>query len=178
MISFVCIFPSGLLSFDLSDILMSRDLKKMQRASNQSKEVAASTGVHLWLVLWRAYDALRRRAEANIAHLGIAYADFAVLEALLHKGPLPVNTIGRKVNLTSGSITTAVDRLEAKGLVKRKADPEDGRTRMVCLTPAGRKLIEPAFEEHAREMEAATAGLSERERAEAVRLLRKLGLSA
>lgn len=35
-----------------------------------------------------------------------------VLEALLHKGPLPVNALGEKVLLTSGSITTAVDRLE------------------------------------------------------------------
>jgi DNA-binding MarR family transcriptional regulator len=54
-------------------------------------------------------------------------SDFAVLEALLHKGPLPVNEIGKKVLLTSGSITVAVDRLETKGLVERRASGADRR---------------------------------------------------
>jgi predicted transcriptional regulator len=47
-----------------------------------------------------------------------------VLEVLLHKGPLPVNTIGPVVDLTAGSISIAVDRLVEKGLVSR--DPLDG----------------------------------------------------
>jgi len=61
-------------------------------------------------------------------------SDFAVLEALLHKGPLPVNEIGKKVLLTSGSITVAVDRLETKGLVERRAHGTDRQARMVHLT--------------------------------------------
>src|SRR5689334_171062 len=134
-----------------------------------------ASGVHLWLVLMKAHESLRRHADCQIHSLGIGFSDFLVLELLLHKGPTPVNTIGAKVRLTSGSITTAVDRLERKGLVERRGHPEDRRTRMVHLTAAGRDLISCAFAQHEAAMERATAGLSPQEREEAVRLLKKLG---
>jgi MarR family 2-MHQ and catechol resistance regulon transcriptional repressor len=136
------------------------------------------TGVHLWLILMKAHEALRRHAEQNIHGLGIGFSDFMVLEVLLHKGPTPVNEIGRRVRLTSGSITSAVDRLEAKGLVERQLDSADRRTRVVHLTAAGRKLIGCAFADHERAMEQAAAGLTPEERAEAAALLKKLGLYA
>src|SRR3989442_13163072 len=80
-------------------------------------------------------------------------SDFAVLEALLHKGPLPINEIGKKVLLTSGSITVAVDRLETKGLVERRAHGTDRRARIVHLTKEGRKGITCAYADHAADME-------------------------
>ena len=137
-----------------------------------------ASGVHLWLVLWKAYDSLRAHAERNIAQLGLGLSDFAVLELLLHKGPAPVNTLGPAVGLTSGSISVAVDRLEAKGLVERRADPRDRRARVVHLTAPGRKLIAGAFRAHAEAMAHAAAGLSAAERARALTLLRKLGRHA
>jgi|SRR5690349_7009244 len=135
-------------------------------------------GVHLWLVLWKAFGALQAHAHQSIASIGLGLSDFGVLEALLHKGPLPVNAIGEKIRLTSGSISIAIDRLEQKGLVARHDDPEDRRARIVHLTPQGRKLIGCAFADHARAMEQATSGLSKPERAEAIRLLKKLGARA
>jgi len=135
-------------------------------------------GVHLWLVLLKAYAALRAHAECHIRSLGIGFSDFAVLEVLLHKGPLPVNTIGSIVRLTSGSITAAVDRLERKQLVSRCSHISDGRARVVHLTAEGRRLIEPAFADHAAAMERVTAGLTPAERREAIGLLKKLGLYA
>src|ERR1035441_1451473 len=99
-----------------------------------------TTGVHLWLVLWKAYQALLCHAERHIHSLGLGFSDFAVLEVLLHKGPAPVNTIGQLVHLTSGSNTAAIDRLERKSLVARGADPSDRRARVVRLTEAGRAL--------------------------------------
>ena len=137
-----------------------------------------TTGIHLWLVLWKAYQALLCHAERHIHSLGLGFSDFAVLEVLLHKGPAPVNTIGERVHLTSGSITAAIDRLERKSLVARGADPSDRRARVVHLTKAGRTLIESAFRDHAAAMEAAASGLSAAERGAAVALLKKLGLSA
>jgi MarR family transcriptional regulator, 2-MHQ and catechol-resistance regulon repressor len=134
-----------------------------------------TSGVHLWLVLWKAYDSLRRHAEKHIATLPLGMSEFAILEALLHKGPLPVNTLGGLVRLTSGSASVAMDRLEKKGLVERKNHPGDRRTRVVHLTAQGRKLIEIAFTDHAAAMEQAAAGLSTRERADLLRLLKKLG---
>lgn len=136
------------------------------------------TGVHLWLILMKAHEALRRHAEQHIHSLGIGFSDFQVLEALLHKGPTPVNEIGRRVRLTSGSITSAVDRLEAKGLVERQLDTADRRARVVHLTNSGRKLISCAFADHERAMERAAAGLTPAERAQTVALLKKLGLYA
>ena len=137
-----------------------------------------TTGVHLWLILWKAYEALRQHAERHIHSLGIGFTDFAILEALLHKGPLPVNQIGIKVGLTSGSITSAVDRLERKGLLSRSNHPDDRRTRVIHLTEAGRKLIQCSFADHEAAMERATQGHCPAERAEAVALLKKLGIHA
>src|SRR5260370_18230581 len=137
-----------------------------------------STGIHLWLVLWKAYEAIRRHAERHMHWLGLGFSDFAVLEALLHKGPTPVNTIGALVHLSSGSVTGAMDRLRRKSLVERCTDPSDRRARVVHLTAAGRKLIECAFRDHAAAIEAATDGLTTAERGEAVALLKKLGLNA
>ena len=137
-----------------------------------------ATGIHLWLVLWKAYEAVRRHAERHIHSLGLGFSDFAVLEVLLHKGPTAVNAIGELVHLTSGSITAAIDRLERKSLVARCTDPSDRRSRVVHLTETGRQLIECAFRDHAAAMEAATSGLTAAERAEAVALLKKLGRSA
>src|SRR5258706_15497746 len=105
----------------------------------------APSGVHTWLILWKATRAVEARAHESIEENGLRATDFAILEALLHKGPMPVNTIGRKLLLTSGSITTAVDRLVAKGLVARGEDPDDRRLRGVQLTREGRPPIDPAL---------------------------------
>jgi len=101
-----------------------------------------------------------------------------VLEVLLHKGPQPVNIIGRKVLLTSGSITAAVDRLESRKLVRRTVDPKDGRGRIVQLTKTGRHLIARAFQKHAMDLEETMAVLRSGERLELVRLLKKVGMWA
>ena len=136
------------------------------------------TGPHTFLVLWKAARAVERRAQESIANTGLGQTDFAILEALLHKGVLPVNALGRKVLLTSGSITSAVDRLEARGLVGRSDDPSDRRVRRVALTAAGRRVIAPAFERHARELDEVVSVLTRAERATLVDLLRKLGRGA
>jgi MarR family 2-MHQ and catechol resistance regulon transcriptional repressor len=139
---------------------------------------ANPSGVHLWLVLMKAHRAIERRANASIGALGLCFSDFAILEILLHKGPLPVNAIGARVPLTSGSATTAIDRLESRGLARREVEAGDRRTRVVHLTAEGRGMIENAFVRHSADIEAATVGLTWKERATAIRLLRKLGKSA
>ncbi|MGD8797969.1 MAG: MarR family transcriptional regulator, partial [Desulfobacterales bacterium] len=81
-----------------------------------------TTGSHIRLVLWKAAKAVEKVDRASIAQTSLGLSDFTIMEALLHKGPLPVNKIGQKVLLTSGSMTAAVDRLEGKGFVKRIQD--------------------------------------------------------
>src|SRR5882762_9395902 len=104
--------------------------------------------VHAWLVLGKAFNAMTKFTTAGIQESGLGESDFRVLEALLHKGPLPVNVIGPKVFLTPGSIITAVDRLYSKGLVSREENPEDRRIRQVALTESGRALILPIYRMH------------------------------
>ena len=135
-----------------------------------------TSGVHVWLVLGKAFRALAAHAgeSLNLSRTGLGESDFRVLEALLHKGPLPVNTIGPKVWLTPGSISVAVDRLENTALVKRK-NTDDRRVRLVELTAKGRALITKTFREHAASMEDAAGVLSKEERRMLLRLLKKLG---
>jgi MarR family 2-MHQ and catechol resistance regulon transcriptional repressor len=101
------------------------------------------------------------------------------LEVLLHKGPLPVNEIGKKIFLTSGSITVAVDRLEQKALVERRAHGTDRRARVVHLTREGKKVITRIYGQHATDLEQlASASLTAKERATLIRLLKKIGYEA
>ena len=137
-----------------------------------------SSGVHLWLVLMKAFKALIPHAEESIARTDLGDSDFRVLEVLLHKGPLPVNTIGPKVWLTPGSISVAVDRLVKKGLVSRRDFAGDRRVRRVELSAKGRTLIARGFQEHAAAMETAVRVLSKNERLTLLRLLKKLGKHA
>ena len=134
-----------------------------------------TSGVHLWLVLWKATRTLETIARRSVEGLGMCLSDFGVLEALLHKGPLPVSEIGAKVLLTSGSMTAAVDRLERRGLVRRKDDPKDRRARIVHLTTRGRRLIREMFARHEQAMEQAVSVLPAKQRQALIGLLRDLG---
>ena len=126
----------------------------------------------------KAFQALVPHAAGSIEQTKLGDSDFRVLEVLLHKGPLPVNTIGPKVWLTPGSISVAVERLVKKGLVARKERSHDRRVREVELTAKGRALITLGFREHAAAMEDAVGVLSKRERLTLLRLLKKWGKHA
>jgi MarR family 2-MHQ and catechol resistance regulon transcriptional repressor len=139
---------------------------------------SSEAATRVWLVLWKACHAIEQNARRSVSALGLGPSDFAVLEVLLHKGPQPVNIIGKKVLLTSGSITAAVDRLESRKLLRRTADPKDRRSRIVQLTETGRRLIERAFQKHALDMEETMAVLRAGERVQLIRLLKKVGMWA
>ena len=132
----------------------------------------------LWIVLARCYRAVSQIAERSIAEAGLGLSDFAALEALLNKGPLTITGIQSKVLLASGSMTAAVDRLERKGLLIRKATPSDRRAKVLELTPEGKRVVESAFGRHAAELEAAMTILNGAEKRQLYGLLKKLGLSA
>src|SRR2546430_14353873 len=99
----------------------------MSAHKHKLESLTGGSGVHVFLVLWKAARAAQAYAEKSISKLEMCGSDFAVLEAVLHKGPLPVNEIGKKVLLTSGSITVAAGRLETQGLVERHAHGSDRR---------------------------------------------------
>src|SRR2546428_9314234 len=142
------------------------------------KRAADVSGTHLWLVMMKAHRALERLAIQSIESAEVGLSDFAIMEMLLHKGPQPVNEIGRRIELTSGAITTAVDRLESRGLVTREAHETDRRARIVRLTARGKDEAVKAFGVHKAAMDVAASRLSKTERAMLIRLLKKPGTSA
>jgi MarR family transcriptional regulator, 2-MHQ and catechol-resistance regulon repressor len=133
---------------------------------------------HVWLVMMKAMRALTRYAAAGIEDTGLGDSDFRVLEVLLHKGSLPVNTIGPIVDLTPGSISIAVDRLVAKGLVSRVESTQDRRVRIVALTACGKDLIASAFRKHSGQMKRVFSELSPQELRGLETALKKVGKRA
>ncbi len=136
-------------------------------------------GEHLFLLLYKAAKAVDIYDQRSVKELGFdSFSDFAVLEHLKAKGPQPVNTIAQSMMLTSGSMTTAVDRAEKKGLVARSRDPDDGRIVLVSLTQAGRSLIDASFDIHAANLERLFTCLTRDEKLAFARLVKKVGKTA
>lgn len=137
-----------------------------------------STALKLWVVLSRAHMAVSSHAEADMARHDLSPGEFAILEALYHKGPLLLGEVQRKILVSSGGVTYLVDRLEKQGLVERRDCPGDRRARFAALTPAGEAFIGRIFPDHAKAIESALAGLTGDEQRTAIELLRKLGIHA
>lgn len=150
---------------------------KDERHSKAGKSDQVS-GTQLWLVLIKAYHSLLGFTEQTLKGSDLGDSEFRILEALLHKGPMPVNTIGPRVFLTPGSISVAVDRLLKRGLVTRTNSTEDRRVRVVDLTASGRRLIEQVFAVHARQVDRLANVLSPKERRQIARGLKAFGKAA
>lgn len=136
-------------------------------------------GDHLFLIHYKASKAIEAFDHRSVRDLGFgSISDFAVLEHLKTKGPQPVNTIGQSMMLTSGSITTAVDRAEKKGYVTRERDPDDKRVVIVSLTEAGKARIEEAYPTHAAHLDRLFSIFNREEKMEFARLMRKIGKAA
>jgi MarR family 2-MHQ and catechol resistance regulon transcriptional repressor len=154
------------------------DIGYIKRQNSFVMDKTSRDPAHCWLVLVKAFQAASKYLYAGLAETGIDDTDFRILEALLNKGPLPVNTIGPKVFLTPGSISTAVDRLLERGLVSRVESPEDRRIRVVSLTPKGKGLIGPIFRKHAAEIRRVFADASPKELRTLETILKKVGKRA
>jgi len=138
----------------------------------------SDTSLKLWVVLARAFDAVERHSRASITRFGLGTTEFGVLEVLYHKGELPVCEVQRRILVESSSTTYVVDKLVKRGLVRRRHSGKDRRVVLLRLTPSGRRLIARIFPTHARAIHDAVAALRPREQAQAIRLLRALGLGA
>jgi MarR family 2-MHQ and catechol resistance regulon transcriptional repressor len=136
------------------------------------------TALKLWVVLARAHRAVADHARRDIERHGLGMTEFAVLEVLHHRGPLPLGAIGERILLTSGSTTYVVDKLEERGFLSRRACDQDRRVVYAELTTAGREVIERIFPAHAEAIRKAMAGLSPAEQRRATELLKRLGLAA
>jgi len=146
------------------------DLTLAPAAADDDTALALRT----WIALARAYNAVAERAAADVARHGLTPAEFGVLEALHHKGPMLLSEVQRRILVSSGGITYLVDRLEKRGLVERRDCPGDRRARLASLTAAGSGLVENIFPEHAAVIRDALQPLSREDKRAAIRLLRVL----
>lgn len=142
---------------------------------NQTQDTKQS--LKLFIVLSRAFKALNEEINKNIQENGLNPTEFAVLELLYHKGDQPLQQIGGKILLASGSITYVVDKLEKKGYLKRVACPKDRRVTYAQITENGRELIDDIFPNHENRIHELMSSLSPAEKEETIQMLKKLGLS-
>lgn len=131
--------------------------------------------LNLYVALSRSSQWVNAHADRDIKSYGLNRTEFGVLELLYHKGAQPIQQIGGKVLMSSGNITYVVDKLEQKGVVKRKASTEDRRLIYAEITEAGRAFIEEVFPKHAEVVNRAMGGLTDEEKRQAAQLLKKLG---
>lgn len=154
----------------------------MAKARTEPKGAAADgdRGATLKLViaLGRALQAMERVVRPHLVKSDLAMTEFAVLEALYHKGPLRLGEIRDRILVTGASTTYVVKKLEERGLMRRKACAEDSRVVLGELTAKGRALIEEVFPVHVDLLQRATAGLTVAQKREAAKLLRALSREA
>jgi MarR family 2-MHQ and catechol resistance regulon transcriptional repressor len=134
--------------------------------------------LHTWLILLKSWQSIGRYLRPTMSAEGLGESDFRVLEVLLHKGQMPVNAIGPKVDLNPGSVSVAVDRLYTKGFVSRVECSSDRRIRTVSLTERGRAMFVPLFRRHAALIQRAFQGVSSEELRQVEAVLKKVGKRA
>ncbi|MHA6531850.1 MarR family winged helix-turn-helix transcriptional regulator [Paenibacillus sp. BAC0078] len=143
-------------------------------AESQADEDQA-TSLKLFVVLSKAYRSLMDQAVKDMKSHGLASAEFMVLEVLYHRNRIPLQQIGGKILVTSGSITYNIDKLEKRGLLRRVPCNEDRRVTYAEITEAGRELFDDIFPRHASSIHSLMGGLNKQEKSQAIELLKKLG---
>jgi DNA-binding MarR family transcriptional regulator len=104
--------------------------------------------VRTWVQLVHVYHRLVRRLEQALDDRGLTLAQFEVLARLEFDGAITQNDLAQRLLVSKGNVCGLIDRLEASGLVERKADPADRRANRLFLTDAGRSLLRAALPGH------------------------------
>ncbi|MFC2947459.1 MarR family winged helix-turn-helix transcriptional regulator [Virgibacillus sediminis] len=129
-----------------------------------------------FVVLMKSSKTVMERVKEDIKNYGMKTSDFAILEALYHKGELTVKQISEAVLINTGSITYVIDKLEAKGLLKRRPCTEDRRVVYIHITDQGNQLMDEIFPKHQQVIEEIFSGVSNEEKETIVEALKKVGI--
>jgi MarR family transcriptional regulator, 2-MHQ and catechol-resistance regulon repressor len=134
--------------------------------------------LNAYINLVRASDSVLSKIAVHLESEGVTMGQFAVLEALLHLGPMCQHALADKLLRSGGNMTLVVDNLQKQGWVKRVRQEEDRRMVEIHLTPKGRRLITRIFPEHARVIARVMGELTPAEQEDLRRIARKLGRGA
>lgn len=121
------------------------------------------------------YRVFLRQASRSLEDLGLELWEYDVLSALRRQGrpySLPAMLLARESDLSGGAMTNRIDRLESRGLVRRRPDTEDRRGVNVSLTPQGRRLIDEAIGHRLESARESLRGLSPARQRRLAELLR------
>lgn len=144
----------------------------MKREDGSNDELS----LKLFVILSRAYRSISDFVRDDMKRYGLNPSEFMVLELLYHKGEQPIQHIGKKVLLASGSMTYVIDKLESKKLLERKLCQEDRRVIHASITAAGRELMDEIFPQHRAVIETLFEGLTTDQKNTMIDLLKETGL--
>lgn len=144
-------------------------------ARNTRTSKAEKAALAAYVKLMRAAETITARAHAVLPG-GLTIAQFGVLEALYHKGPMIQSEIAAKVLKSAGNLTLVVDNLERDGHVKRTREPADRRRIRVSLTPQGTRHIAALFPKVAASITSEFSAITSAEQAMLGQICKKLGL--
>jgi MarR family 2-MHQ and catechol resistance regulon transcriptional repressor len=133
--------------------------------------------LNAFIKLMRCSDALTARLQPGWEAQGLTGSQFAVLETLLHLGPMCLTEVAAKILRSAGNLTLVAKNLEHRGLVTRKSDAHDRRVSMLHLSGKGRKVATSAFRRHLEQLVNEFSVLSAAEQAQLGALCKKLGLA-
>lgn len=121
-----------------------------------------------------AYQAFERYSAPDLRSMGLTMTQFDVIATLGNQPPMTCKDLGEKTLVTKGTLTGVLERLESKGILERKLNPEDARSQMIGLTSEGQKLFEKVFPAHLQHLDKAFNQLSTKELAELSNALQTL----
>ncbi|MBM7700125.1 MarR family winged helix-turn-helix transcriptional regulator [Kurthia huakuii] len=129
-------------------------------------------------VLLRSSQSIEEVLRKDMQKYGLNMTEFAVLELLYHKGEQPIQKIGEKILITSGSITYVVDKLEKKGFAERIACPTDRRVTFAAITESGKQFMDEIFPQHEKKVEDIFAVLDETQQQQFIEVAKLIGFHA
>ncbi|MFD1453497.1 MULTISPECIES: MarR family winged helix-turn-helix transcriptional regulator [Oceanobacillus] len=131
-----------------------------------------------FVITMKASKALEEVTKQDIKKHGMRASDFAILEALYHKGRQTIREISESVLISTGSITYVIDKLEKKELLIRTNCPDDRRAVYLEITDRGKQTMDDIFPKHQLVIEELFDGISESDKETVIEVLKKVGHKA
>lgn len=138
-----------------------------------NRKYKKNSSVHLQIVLKKAVKVINSNIGKDFKGKGLTSAQFSVLDVLYSKGEMTISSLIEKVLSTSGNMTVILKNMERNGWLRRKISTIDRRAYVVGLTEEGKKLFEDILPVHMQEIENVYSVLTDEEKKELIRILKK-----
>lgn len=134
-----------------------------------------NTSIKFMIVMNKMMSSLSHKLKPHFKSLDIHETEFFVLFALDSNGAMTIQDIGAKIDMTSGTMTYVIDKLEKKGYIKRVRCSEDRRRIYIELTEVGLTFWKKIIVEHMKQMENSFSHMTEEEMLQLIELMKKVG---